>query len=98
MVQRKQGKIVCVSSVAGLIPIPFRSSYAASQHALQAFCDSLRAEIAIHNIQVLVCNPGYKATDAVAPSPITEVPQTAANEESKFYHLIVNERCYVVGR
>lgn len=77
MVQRKQGKIVCISSVAGIVPIPYRSAYAASQHALQAFCDSLRAEIATYNIQVLVWSPGYKATDIVTPTP----PPTAATED-----------------
>lgn len=78
MVQRKQGKIVCISSVAGIVPIPYRSAFAASQHALQAFCDSLRAEMAVHNVQVLVCSPGYNATDAVAPS--TPPPSSPSQE------------------
>lgn len=63
MVHRKNGKIVFVSSVAGKVPIPFRSSYAASKHALQAFSDSLRAEVAMYNIKVLVSSPEYIAVD-----------------------------------
>lgn len=63
MVRRKLGKIVCVSSVVGKIPIPYRSSYTASKHALQAFCDCLRAEMATYNVKVLVTSPGYVATD-----------------------------------
>lgn len=63
MIHRKSGKIVFVSSVAGKVPIPFRSSYAASKHALQAFSDSLRAEIAMHNVKVLVSSPEYIAKD-----------------------------------
>lgn len=62
MVQRKEGHIVAISSVQGLIGIPQRSSYAASKHALQGFCDSLRAEIATHNIKVTVISPGYIKT------------------------------------
>lgn len=63
MIARKSGKIVFISSVAGKVPIPFRSSFAASKHALQAFSDTLRAEVTLHNIKVLVSNPEYIATD-----------------------------------
>lgn len=62
MVKRKEGTIVCVSSVVGKIPIPYRSSYTASKHALQAFADCLRAEMAVHHVKVLVASPGYVAT------------------------------------
>ena len=40
----------------------FRSAYAASKHALHAFSDSLRAEVASCNIKVSVISPGYIAT------------------------------------
>lgn len=59
MVERKSGNIVCVSSVQGKFAIPQRSAYTASKHALQAFCDSLRAEVDVHNINVTVISPGY---------------------------------------
>lgn len=62
MVNRKQGHIVFMSSVQGLIAIPNRAAYAASKHALQAFGDSLRAEISQHNIRVSVVSPGYVNT------------------------------------
>jgi NAD(P)-dependent dehydrogenase (short-subunit alcohol dehydrogenase family) len=39
-----------------------RSAYAASKHALQAFSDSLRAEVARYNIKVSVISPGYITT------------------------------------
>lgn len=53
-----------IYSVAGKIAIPFRSSFAAAEHALQAFADTLRAEMAVHNVKVLVSNPEYYATEA----------------------------------
>lgn len=59
MVNRKEGHIVCVSSVQGKFAIPHRSAYTASKHALQAFCDSLRSEVDIHNVKVTVISPGY---------------------------------------
>nr|XP_022315214.1 dehydrogenase/reductase SDR family protein 7-like [Crassostrea virginica]XP_022315215.1 dehydrogenase/reductase SDR family protein 7-like [Crassostrea virginica]XP_022315217.1 dehydrogenase/reductase SDR family protein 7-like [Crassostrea virginica] len=62
---RKQGggSIVNISSVQGKIAIPYRSAYAASKHALQAFCDTLRAEVSSDNINVCVVSPGYIQTN-----------------------------------
>jgi dehydrogenase/reductase SDR family protein 7B len=59
MIKRKEGRIICISSVQGKFAIPHRSAYSASKHALQAFCDSLRAEVAEHNVKVTVISPGY---------------------------------------
>ncbi|XP_028669820.1 dehydrogenase/reductase SDR family member 7B isoform X2 [Erpetoichthys calabaricus] len=63
MVQRKSGHIVVVSSVQGRIAIPFRSAYAASKHATQAFFDCLRAEVAQFGLEVSVISPGYIRTN-----------------------------------
>lgn len=41
MIERKSGAIVFISSVVGRIPIPYRSAYTASKHALQAFAGKL---------------------------------------------------------
>ncbi|XP_078045594.1 dehydrogenase/reductase SDR family protein 7-like [Augochlora pura] len=62
MIKQKYGHIVCVSSVQGKIAIPYRSAYAASKHALEAWCDSCRAELADQNIKVNVISPGYVRT------------------------------------
>lgn len=62
MIKRKQGRIVCISSVQGKFSIPHRSAYGASKHALQAFCDSLRAEISEHNVKVTLISPSYIRT------------------------------------
>ncbi|XP_026285773.1 dehydrogenase/reductase SDR family protein 7-like isoform X2 [Frankliniella occidentalis] len=62
MIQRKAGHIVAVSSIQGRVAIPFRSAYSASKHALQAFFDSMRPEIAQHNVHVTVVSPGYVQT------------------------------------
>lgn len=63
MISRRSGHIVAVSSVQGRIALPFRTAYSASKHAMQAFFDSLRAEVASHNIQVSVLSPSYIRTN-----------------------------------
>ncbi|XP_011502486.1 PREDICTED: dehydrogenase/reductase SDR family protein 7-like isoform X1 [Ceratosolen solmsi marchali] len=59
MIKQKFGHIVCTSSVQGKIAIPFRSAYTASKHALQAWCDSARAELSTKNIKITVISAGY---------------------------------------
>ncbi|KAJ0180530.1 hypothetical protein K1T71_003934 [Dendrolimus kikuchii] len=70
MVESKSGHIVFVSSVQGLIAVPDRSAYAASKHAMQAFADSLRAEMHQYNIDVTIFSPGYVKT-AISVNALT---------------------------
>ncbi|KPP67398.1 dehydrogenase/reductase SDR family member 7B-like [Scleropages formosus] len=63
MVQRRSGRVVVISSIQGKISIPFRSAYAASKHAAQAYFDCLRAEMEQFGIEVSVVSPGYIRTN-----------------------------------
>ncbi|XP_061702163.1 dehydrogenase/reductase SDR family member 7B isoform X2 [Syngnathoides biaculeatus] len=63
MVRQRSGHIVVVSSVQGKIAIPYRSAYAASKHATQAYFDCLRAEVECYGIPVTVISPGYIRTN-----------------------------------
>lgn len=63
MVRRRSGHIVVISSVQGKIAIPYRSAYAASKHATQAYFDCLRAEMERYQIPVTVISPGYIRTN-----------------------------------
>jgi len=60
--RKSGGHLVYVSSVQGKLSIPLRSAYSASKHALQSFCDCLRAEVSPHNILVTVVSPAYIKT------------------------------------
>ncbi|XP_062387664.1 dehydrogenase/reductase SDR family member 7B isoform X1 [Sardina pilchardus] len=63
MVQRCSGHVVAISSIQGRIAIPYRSAYAASKHATQAYFDCLRAEVERFGLQVTVISPGYIKTN-----------------------------------
>lgn len=61
MRQRKQGKIINISSVAGFSSSPCFSAYNASKWALEGFSESLRYELKFFGIDVLLIEPGtYK--------------------------------------
>ncbi|OBJ69683.1 SDR family oxidoreductase [Mycobacterium sp. 1274756.6] len=58
MAARRSGKIVFMSSIAGLIVDPFGGAYAASKHALEAVAEALYQELAEFNVEVATINPG----------------------------------------
>lgn len=58
----KRGRIVNMSSVAGKIASPILGPYAISKHALEAFSDSLRRELIVHGIDVIIIGPGAVKT------------------------------------
>lgn len=46
------------SSIAGKLPAPISSTYAATKHALQGFFNSLRTEVGSRNIGISLACPG----------------------------------------
>jgi len=58
MVAKGAGRIVFMSSVAGLTVDPFTGAYAGSKHAVEAFADALDQELAEHGVKVATINPG----------------------------------------
>ena len=59
MRKRHSGTIVFISSIQGMLAVPSRSSYSGAKHALQGYCDSLRAEESINGINIVTVSPAY---------------------------------------
>ncbi|MBT0717986.1 SDR family oxidoreductase [Rosenbergiella epipactidis] len=57
-IEKKQGKIVFISSVAGITTDPFAGAYSASKHALEGFAEALNSELQEFGVQVATVNPG----------------------------------------
>jgi len=53
-----QGKIINISSVSGRRSHPFMAPYTASKFAVEAFSDSLRRELLIYGVDVILIEPG----------------------------------------
>jgi short-subunit dehydrogenase len=58
-----KGRIVNVSSLGGLLTIPYNTSYCASKFALQGFSDSLRMELTGSGVSVTVISPYWVVTE-----------------------------------
>jgi NAD(P)-dependent dehydrogenase (short-subunit alcohol dehydrogenase family) len=54
----KPGRIVQISSIAGRVSSPFLGAYAASKRALEGMSHSLRRELMLYGIDVVIINPG----------------------------------------
>jgi hypothetical protein len=63
MLKRRQGHIINMSSVAGLIASPLITTYAASKHGMRAFTDALRREVSPLGIKVSGIYPGPASTE-----------------------------------
>ena len=74
MLLARQGAIIQVASISGLVGVAGQTNYAASKGALLAFSRSLAAELGSKGIRVNSVVPGFIETDMTArlPRPIRE--------------------------
>ncbi len=63
MVERKEGCIINISSIAGRICMPLLPFYSASKAALSSYTDALRMELRQEAIKVVTVEPGFVRTD-----------------------------------
>ena len=86
-----RGRIVAISSLAGLVGVPTRTGYSASKHAMIGFFDSLRIELAGSGVSVTVVAPAFVLSEihrrAIGPdgkplgvSPMKEAKIMTAGE------------------
>lgn len=59
----RQGQIIVLSSLSGFAPLPNRSAYTASKHALHGLFETLRLELREQRVNVMLVAPGFTATD-----------------------------------
>jgi short-subunit dehydrogenase len=63
------GRLVGISSVAGVRGLPGAGAYSASKAATTVYCESLRNELARDGIRVVTIAPGYIRTAMTAHNP-----------------------------
>ncbi|NNN01502.1 MAG: SDR family oxidoreductase [Acidimicrobiaceae bacterium] len=52
------GRLVFISSIGGLIALPFQAFYSASKFALEGYAEALSYEVAPHGVKVTLIEPG----------------------------------------
>jgi len=72
--ERGGGHVVLMSSIGGILGIPYQAFYSASKFALEGYAESLAYEVAPFNIHVTLVEPGNFKTDFTAARKKVEVP------------------------
>jgi NAD(P)-dependent dehydrogenase (short-subunit alcohol dehydrogenase family) len=91
--QGRPGRIVNISSVAGKTATPFVGAYNASKFALEGLSESLRRELLLFGIDVIIVGPGAVATaiwdkaEAIDISGYLKTPYGPALERLRAYML-----------
>ena len=58
LLRQSSGRIINMSSMGGLVGVPFLMPYSSSKFAIEGISDSLRRELYNQNIQISVIEPG----------------------------------------
>lgn len=81
-----RGRIIIVSSIAGLMGMPFQAFYSSSKYALEGFVESLRFEMRPFGVELALVEPGdfrtgftasRRAAEAAAGGPYKKYYDTA---------------------
>jgi NAD(P)-dependent dehydrogenase (short-subunit alcohol dehydrogenase family) len=78
MRKRNGGHIITISSLTGLVPVPFWGHYNASKFAVEGLMETLRHETRPFGIQVAMVEPGNIKTPLYARPPATGMAAYAA--------------------
>ncbi len=76
---RKAGRIVNISSVGGRMGVPFLGAYVAAKHGLEGISETLRRELMLFGIDVIIVAPGSIAT------PTWDKAESAEDKTMKTY-------------
>jgi short-subunit dehydrogenase len=94
MREQKTGRIINVSSILGVISLPFRGAYNASKYAVEGLSDTLRLELSNTAIKVSLIEPGPVASQ-FRDTCINQSLEAVNREHSVFknqYEKILNKR------
>jgi NAD(P)-dependent dehydrogenase (short-subunit alcohol dehydrogenase family) len=81
MIERKQGRIVNVASIAGLHGAPYVAAYVAAKHAMVGLTRALATEFQAKGVLVNAVCPGYTDTELVSHAVTKIVAKTGRSAE-----------------
>jgi NAD(P)-dependent dehydrogenase (short-subunit alcohol dehydrogenase family) len=81
--RRREGHLVAVTSMGGLMAVPGMSAYCASKFAVEGLLESLRKEVAAFGIHVTAIEPGSFRTDWAGRS-MTRAERSIADYDALF--------------
>jgi len=73
MINRNEGSIINISSVAGKKTFPNHVAYCGSKFAVHAISENLREEVSKHNVRVMIIAPGAADTELLSHTTSTKI-------------------------
>ncbi len=83
LLRASKGRIVNISSIAGIFAPPLQGLYCATKFAVEGMSDSLRREVAHFGISVSLVEPAYVKTPIVETTQAASTSSDAAHEALK---------------
>lgn len=78
------GRIINMSSIEGKLASPFLSAYSASKAAIEGFSHSLRRELRLFGIEVVIAGPGGVKSEMWRKTPLDVAPLVGGAYEASF--------------
>jgi NAD(P)-dependent dehydrogenase (short-subunit alcohol dehydrogenase family) len=94
MARQRDGHIVNIASLAGLVPSPLLAPYAATKHAVVGLSQSLRVEAAARGVRVTTVCPGFVDTPILDKGGPADLPRSRFAEHTRALALRVSGRLY----
>ena len=89
MKEQKMGTLVCISSVASFIPLPYHGGYASSKIAIRMIFDSWRPTLQKYDIKTVSICPGFVDTPIVK-GPARQFPMKSAKDAAERFVKVIN--------
>lgn len=93
MRKQGQGRIINVSSILGIISMPFRGAYNASKYAVEGICDTLRLELSSSGIKVITIEPGpieSKFRDNVVDGSLRDIDISGSHFRNQYHKMLTD--------
>ena len=90
MLETRWGRIVNISSMAGLTGYAYVSAYCAAKHAVIGLTRALALEVAPKGVTVNAVCPGYTETDMVEKSVANIVARTGRTRDEALAQLVTH--------
>ena len=75
-----KGHAVIMGSIAGFLAMPAEGFYSATKHALEAYADALRMEVAPFGVRVALVEPGFVRTNLASKAHTVGAPLAVYEE------------------
>jgi len=82
MRKQRSGRVITVTSTAGLIGQEFVAAYAASKFALEGWMESLRFDLALFGISTMSVEPGFFRTERLVEGSWTIWPELDVDDHA----------------